>query len=339
MRPRTRTRILVLLVGTIVCLGAAELAVRVFRPPLYLQPPPETVWDPWRGRAHRASATPGLDYELVPSVSIVQGGIAVDTNAAGLRGPEISSKSAGVVRIAAIGDSLTFGLSVDESLTWPRTLERDLRAARPDLAVEVQNFGVCGYSIRDEVVAFEAKCLPLEPDLVIFGYCVNDPELAPTNGLQRHYSKTRLWHHSALLRLAAATIRARRIAAAGDLIHWLHAEGGEPWTVALAAMDRVQGLCAARGIPVVFAVFPMFSDLEHWADYPWNDVHERVLESARARGFGALDLFPAFAGRGDPPTALAIDAWHPTAEGYGLAAQAISAHLLEDPQRWLVSRP
>jgi lysophospholipase L1-like esterase len=339
MRTRTRTRLLVLLAGSAVSLGLAEVAVRMIRPPLYLQPP-QAAWDPWRGRAHRPSAIEGLDYEMCPKVSLVQNDVAVETNARGLRGPAVADvKPAGTLRIAAVGDSLTFGLAVPEALTWPRRVEAELRAARPELPIEVLNFGVCGYSITDEVVAFEAKGLPLDPDVVILGYCLNDPERAPTNGLQRQFSTVRAWHHSSLLRLVASTLRARGIASNGDLIHWLHAPGGESWTAANAAFDRLRALCAARSIPVLVAVYPMFDRLQHWSDYPWADVHERVLDASRARGFGALDLLPTFVAAGDPPTGLAIDEWHPTAAGYGLASHAIVQFMLADPDRWLAARP
>src|SRR5262245_42920123 len=62
-----------------------------------------------------------LLYRYAPSTDILG---LYRTNAAGYRGPEFrAEKAPGVVRIACVGDSCTFGLGVREEHTWTRQLE------------------------------------------------------------------------------------------------------------------------------------------------------------------------------------------------------------------------
>lgn len=336
---RVRSRLWILPVGLVVLLGAAESFVRAVRPPIYMHPGTRSESDPWRSALHRRSTVPGLDYELQPGASGTDRNVPIVTNSDGLRGPEVRHpRPPGSVRIDVLGDSVSFGLGVVEAETWPRDLERRLRAARPELDVEVLNHSVSGYGTVDESIVLEAKVASFEPDLVLVGYCLNDPELAPVQGLRAYFHEPEAWQYSALARLAASTIRERGIAAAGDAIRWLHDPDGASWRASRAAFERIRAWCAARGVPVLVIVFPLFSPHERWEDYRWRDVHEFVLEEARERGFGGLDLLPIYAASGRTPAQLRIDDSHPVAEGHALAAASIAERLLADPDRWLRPR-
>src|SRR5262245_14298331 len=59
--------------------------------------------------------------------------------------PAAAAKRPGVLRVACIGDSWTFGMNVDQDQTYPARLETLLRQ-RAAGEVEVMNFGVLGYS-------------------------------------------------------------------------------------------------------------------------------------------------------------------------------------------------
>lgn len=337
---RTRTKWLASSGLFVALLALGEAAVRVFRRPTYLYPEAHWAQDPWRTAMHQRSAVPGLAYELRPGSSGTYPDVSVVVNSIGLRGPEpVEPRPARSLRIAAIGDSVTFGLGVEESATWPRELERVLRAERPDLRVEVENYGVCGYTTVDESLVLEAKALARGADVVVVGYCLNDPELVPTQGLTRYFSEPELWHHSALLRLVASTFRERGIRASGGLIPWLHEPDGAPWAASSAALDRMRRACAERGVPVLVAVFPTFAKDESWADYRWSAVHGSVVAAAEQRGFAALDLLPAFVARGGAPSAMSVDEWHGSPEGLALAARAIAGRMLAEPERWLAARP
>ena len=98
----------------------------------------------------------------------------VAINAEGFRGPEIAAKSAGVVRVACVGDSWTFGMPVDQAQTYPSRLAAHLNAAR----YEVLNFGILGYTSFQGLQLLKTRVLDLKPDVVVIGFGMNDSEVA-----------------------------------------------------------------------------------------------------------------------------------------------------------------
>ncbi len=80
-------------------------------------------------------------------------------------------KSEGVCRIMLVGDSLTYGQGVAMENVYGSVLERELRK---DYRVEVLNLGVLGLQSEDVRNAIERFLPILEPDLVVYGICLND---------------------------------------------------------------------------------------------------------------------------------------------------------------------
>jgi lysophospholipase L1-like esterase len=97
----------------------------------------------------------------------------VSTNSLGFRGSEISPhRSGGVVRIAAIGDSVTDGLFAADDATYPHFLEEALS----DLGVEAEviNAARGSASIGKELAILREAVLPLAPDVVVLTFVTND---------------------------------------------------------------------------------------------------------------------------------------------------------------------
>src|SRR5262249_47216425 len=65
-------------------------------------------------------------------------------NDEGFRSAPFTAKRPGVLRIACIGDSWTFGMNVDQDRTYPARLDALLRAQAGGREVEVMNFGILG---------------------------------------------------------------------------------------------------------------------------------------------------------------------------------------------------
>lgn len=143
------------------CLLLAEVAVRLCFPfPLY------RIEHEWV----RLSENPQLIYELNPALP--------DHNSEAMRDrgfPRI--KPVGSLRVAAIGDSITYGFGVKSEESWPKQLEKmfdEQRYHTPNLRTEVLNFGVPGYSIAEEAAVLEYKALAFDIDAVVLVLCLND---------------------------------------------------------------------------------------------------------------------------------------------------------------------
>ncbi len=121
---------------------------------------------------HRLSAEVG--WELVPGASGYGAlGEYYHINSSGLRGEEHSlEKRPGVYRIAVLGDSFTFGMSVNLEDTYPKRLEKLLQQQKP--SVEVINFGVIGHNMWQHYEMLRRRVLAYHPDLVVLGLFAGD---------------------------------------------------------------------------------------------------------------------------------------------------------------------
>jgi lysophospholipase L1-like esterase len=163
-----RNTVLVVLFAFTLGFGCAELLTRIF------VPDPRMSFENRVGLFRPDSVT---GYRNQPNYdAYAQGFIRVRTNALGYRGKAITpQKPPGTYRIAALGDSVTWGVGVQEEHTYVRRLEDALNAA-PHAAsrFEVINMGVIGYSLHQEVLFLQKYALRLSPDLVTIGFVAND---------------------------------------------------------------------------------------------------------------------------------------------------------------------
>ena len=90
-----------------------------------------------------------------------------EVNELGFRGPpRPRTHPAGTTRIAMLGDSFTYGVTVREADSIPAIVEAELNAAgRPP--TEVLNFGMPGVQLHDIVPQFERFAAAFHPDVVV----------------------------------------------------------------------------------------------------------------------------------------------------------------------------
>ncbi len=97
----------------------------------------------------------------------------VKTNSLDLRGKEIPFKRLeDRIRIAALGDSVTDGMYVDNDATYPYLLENILNAKNK--SVEVLNAARGGGSIDKEYAVLKEIVMPLKPDIILLTFITND---------------------------------------------------------------------------------------------------------------------------------------------------------------------
>jgi lysophospholipase L1-like esterase len=321
-----------------VALALCEIGLRLFRPVQYLKPP-RPIPPEERGESlYRPSLVPGLSYEMVPGRSGIFEGMSVRTNSLGMRGPEPAPADSSLYRVAAVGDSFTFGFGVPEEETYPSVLSSILnrsQAARKR-RFEVLNLGVVGYNTQDEAAVVERKALPLEPRMVIIGYVLNDPEIDPRPSLHKYFDAPVWWrnfHVLRLLHLGWNWVDVWRFGG-GDYIRYLHAPDREKWQSVVAAFGRIRVLARERGTRVMVVIFPMVPP-DAWAAYPYRDLHLQVARAARSEGFEVVDLLPVFLPHPPSDLRVSVEDGHPNALGHELAARAIADPILAglDPNR------
>lgn len=311
--------------------GVAEAVLRRFAPVSFMKPPSAYQGDEWRTLLHRRSRIPGLDYELQPNASGERDGIPIRTNSLSLRDREPAPRTPGLRRVIAVGDSVTFGFGVRQQKTYAKVLER-LLAAGTSGPVEVLNAGVGGYSTHDESLLLRHRLASLEPDLVILGYVLNDPEIDPVQPLHAYFAPVALWQRSHLLRKIAELLYDRRERGKGaSYPRRLHADPRK-WKSVLRAFDDMREVAREHRFRILLVQFPEIAARRWPPRYALADVHAQVAAAARARGFEVLDLTSAF--RRYPAKDLRISRHdgHPTALGHRIAAEEIYGYLRLHPE-------
>ncbi len=130
-----------------------------------------------------------LPFRLRPGSHGMMMRCPISINSLGFRGPEISVDKAGAYRIVVLGESTTFGMTIQpQDKPWPEVLEQiiheRLKSRRP---VQVINAGVPAYSIYASLYRLPREILPLKPDMIISyhganGFSSIDSSMLPPSG-------------------------------------------------------------------------------------------------------------------------------------------------------------
>ncbi len=303
------------------------------------------------------SDNPILGYELLPNSP--DGPHSISNQ--GLRDQPYSiAKPEGVFRIAVIGDSVTFGLRVDREANYTERLEYLLNTHLGNARThyDVLNFGVVGYNVTQIAESVRSKVVRYQPDLVIYGYCLNDPqeyslEMQRLRYLAAHQTRKgvpyldKLVQQSQLyllLQHVTNLYTARANAAPETELRAEHdpqfrAMSGNRHVQYFARLHSDQGqggwwrveqgiktIANATSVPVVKVIFPLLDDLQN---YQLKPVHDRVAQQFAAAANGAIDLLEAFARLAQTTRRpIGTDTLHPNSDGHWLAAGVIAIHLV-----------
>jgi len=175
MKKKILFRIIAVGCGVLVLAVLAEVFLR-------LTAPEQTA--PTRNESVILSEHLDLRYEFRPNAKSEYRGVPWQSNSVGFRDNEYAlEKPEGVYRIMIFGDSVMHGGDMVLAKIAAKHLERMLneRNAKDESSkiqkYEVINCAVVGYDFGQAVAAFKHKGLPFKPDLAIFGYCLNDPDV------------------------------------------------------------------------------------------------------------------------------------------------------------------
>lgn len=166
-----------ILIGLVVGLGLCEVVVRILWNNQILKMDNLGVIS---YEFMRELSDPDVTYDLKPNIDFTNKDYHIVTSADGFRGKQYPvKKSSDVFRIFVVGDSITFGYGIRENRdVYYNVLEDILNkyAVSSGLKTrfEVMGLAAPGYSTYTELSIFKKKGLKYKPDLVIFGYCLND---------------------------------------------------------------------------------------------------------------------------------------------------------------------
>ena len=325
--------ILLTLVSLSVTFAIAELFLQHVMPVEFMPPPKDRSHEAWRGLLHRASDIPGLNYELAPNMEKHSKHGFIQTNSFGMRDTEpLLADTPGLIRIACVGDSFTFGFSVAGDKTYPNILEQLLQSSTSvpgERSVDVLNFGVGGYSTKDEALIIKHKVLTWKPRLIVIGYVLNDPEIDPRQPLHAQFAHTDWWRRSHVLRLAAKAKfewDKNRIGG-GDYLKYLHAPKKRKWQSVITAFHEIYQATAEKGIPVIVVLFPPIPS-KGWEYYEYYDINSQIVQAAIDAGLDTLDLTVTFKEHEPANLKVKPNDGHPSILGHRLAAEAIRDKLL-----------
>jgi lysophospholipase L1-like esterase len=308
----------------LVALVVAELVLRARHPVPYMEPLTRQPRDAWLGLLHTESDIPGLAYELVPGRTKHARGAWIRTNSHGMRDDEPRSEDSGVRRVVVLGDSFTFGFGVSGNETYPNVLERLLNESSGGDRFEVLNLGVGGYATRDAVLTLQHKGMRWNPELVVLGYTLNDPEIDPIQPLHQYFEAPRWWQHSLLLRLIAWRKFQwdKRRLGRRDYYRYLHAHPRK-WGSVVDGFAKLGAIAREGGIPALVVIFPETGARARWSPYSYEDLHRLVAETATGKGLHVLDLYDVFSPLPAADLTLSPDDHHPSRLAHELAAKAI----------------
>ncbi len=331
---KTPSRLFLSIASIVFTLILMEFGLRYFRPVNYLRPPTRP---PWHKLIHQPSSIPGLAYELAPNMEMVWHGVTVKTNSYGMRDHEpIRNKNDSLLRIVVLGDSYTFGWDAPAEETYPKVLEKRLNESTADRNqhFEVLNFGVSGYATWEEALVLKHKALAWDPEVVIIGYVLNDPETDVVDDLHAYFVKPRWWQYLNVFRLIArvkSNCDIKRIGD-GDYTRYLHAQSRGKWMSVVGAFRDIKDIASRRAIKVLVVIFPKVQGKSwkgSWAGYPYKGIHKQVGDLAVKNGFQVIDLYEVYS-HYEPRDVLLWPDEHPNRLGHELAARAIEEKLMAE---------
>lgn len=234
-------------------------------------------------------------------------------------------------RIMVVGDSLTYGEGIDAFWTYSEQLERSLAA---DFRVDVLNLGVRGYASED-VLNVVRRFLPeLQPDLVVYGVCLNDFLEAGTRQPE-HYVfplpgklKKKLLKRSRVARLVEERYDTllRILGLRPDFYSDLLADFDARRRRFGRDVAALNSAVTERGLPPVIAIV---LDQAPQLDGPGRQLAVAAEEQLRAAGIEIVDseaFYRGFDGRN-----FRVSSWerHPNEEVHAIWAQMLAQTIRE----------
>jgi hypothetical protein len=288
-------------------------------------------------------------WRMEPGRWVNEAGVAIHINDLGFRGRStgpIPPKSPQRIRIAVLGDSETLCMALAYDDCFPGRLERVLHQRFPNSSFEVISFGVVGTNTLQHEQWLNQLVVPLEPDLVILEYVMNDIEIFDegVNVVDLGHWYDRIF----AVRYARFRLFAKRSAGLrhkkekahevfeattdqslwADYLTGLYAQP-ELWSVMRSTLRRMSRVCDEAGIEFSIIGLPPLAGAGDFRfdSYRYRDAR-LLLGGLRDDGLLFMEPLPAFERTGMPPSAFAVSStdYHHNAKSNHLLVKFLVEH-------------
>lgn len=238
--------------------------------------------------------------------------------------PHTKEKPAGVVRVAFVGDSFTFGWGVDRPEDRFTDRIRARFRERAGGAVEVFNAAENGWETGDQMKEVQRLIDDYAVDEIVLCYCLNDIHdvLPPDLGFRSLYPKdghllntdgsyllNHLYHRWVAHQSWEVTSYFDRLATGYD--------DAASWGLQQSRLDWIANRCAEAGVTLRVAILPFVGTKET------ARAREKVASHFEAAGEEVIDLGPAIAGHDASDLVINRYDHHPSVLAHRIYADAI----------------
>jgi lysophospholipase L1-like esterase len=312
-KKNTLFSVLLVVVSVLVCIGAAELILRLKNSAM-------ATYDieMWRYAKELKQPSPdaNLSFEHVKSRSAVLQNVQIRLNELGLRGDSVQLAASGERHILFLGGSITLGWGISEEETVSLQLEKMLRQSGEQASV--LNGGVGNYNAARYVSRFLKDLTMLDLTDIVVQYFLRDAE-----DLQPDQGNVVLRHSELAVTSWMAYHRLFDEAGEKSLVEH-YRKVYRPDAPGFLRMTQMLGKLAeyanSRNIRLYMLMTP---DIHNLVDYKFGFVHDAMRQVAKDTGYVFVDSLPSLLGR--PPQELFAMPGdpHPNALGHRLMAEAI----------------
>lgn len=272
--------------------------------------------------AKRVSANEDIGHEHVPGAGARLMGVDVAINDIGLRDDPVAvPKPDGTVRVLFLGDSITFGWGVPDEDRVSERVESALNSdpGLPGTRVEVINAGVGNYNAAMSVAWYLEHGAELEPDVIVFNYFINDAEPIPRRqgGWLRENSAAFVLISGMVDSLLRRTQERQDWR---DYYRALYSPDSRARDDMILALNDLNIVTRADGIPVLFAIYPELRELD---PYPFQDITDWLARQTQPFGWITVDLLGSVADVSPESLWVTVPDPHPNAEANAHFADAL----------------
>ena len=245
--------------------------------------------------------------------------------------------SSGSYRIAIIGDSITYGQGVEEKNRFSNLIGEYLNTINPKY--EVLNFGRPGAETVDHLSILKEVVLSANPNYIILQWFINDFEgqdysrRPTTHALIPSATLHSVLHQSSalyyLMNLQWISLQGV-LGFSGSYSDYMIDRFGDRESpgsrTSIKTLKEFINLCLLNDIPVSIVLFPS-TQYKIGREYPYNFLHDRVLETCMNQAIICVDLRSTYASHQDSPETRGLwvnqfDA-HPNSLANRLAAERL----------------